>query len=63
MGDEVRSRSISPDSHFNSFQVAASRTTRKSYGPRVPNRTMVAKFDHRSALLVSERTGFVAKKQ
>jgi hypothetical protein len=31
-----------------------SRTTRKSYGPRVPNRTMVAKFDHRSALLVSE---------
>jgi hypothetical protein len=23
-----------------------SRITRKSYGPRVPNRTMVAKFDH-----------------
>ena len=29
----------------------------------VPNRTMVAKFDHRSALLVSELTGFVAKKR
>jgi hypothetical protein len=40
-----------------------SRITRKSYGPRVPNRTMVAKFDHRSALLVSELTGFVAKKR
>src|SRR6202035_1943699 len=43
MGDEVRSRFISPDSHFNRFQFAASRITRKSYGPRVPNRTMVAK--------------------
>jgi hypothetical protein len=41
MGDEVRSRSISPDSHFNSFQVAAPRTTRKSYRPRVSDRTMV----------------------
>jgi len=40
-----------------------SRITRKSYGPRVPNRTMVAKFDQCSALLVSERTGFVAKKR
>jgi hypothetical protein len=44
---EVRSRFISPDCHFNSFQFAASRITRKSYGLRVPNRTMVAKFDHR----------------
>src|SRR6202790_2755617 len=35
----------------------------QSYGPRVPNRTMVAKLDHRSALLVSELTGFVAKKR
>jgi hypothetical protein len=26
-------------------------------------RTMVATFDHRSALLVSELTGFVAKKR
>ena len=40
-----------------------SRITRKSYGPRVPDRTMVAKFDRRSALLVSELTGFVAKKR
>ena len=44
MGDEVRSRFISPDSHFNSFQFAASRITGKSYGPRVPDRTMVAKW-------------------
>jgi hypothetical protein len=63
MGDEVRSRFTSPDSHFNSFQFAASRITRKSYGPRVPDRTMVAKFERRSALLVSELTGFVAKKR
>jgi hypothetical protein len=30
--------------------LLAARTTRKSYGPRVPNRTMVAKFDRCSAL-------------
>ena len=41
MGDEVRSRSISPDSHFNSFQVAAPRTTRKSDRRKVSDRTMV----------------------
>ena len=28
----------------------------QSHGPRVPDRTMVAKFDRRSALLVSEQT-------
>jgi hypothetical protein len=33
------------------------RRHRKSCGPRVPNRTMVATFEHRSALLVSELTG------
>ena len=41
MGDEVRSRSISPDSHFNSFQFAASRMTQESYRPGVSDRTMV----------------------
>ncbi len=40
-----------------------SRITRKSYGPGVPNRTMVANLTIVSALLVSERTGFVAKKR
>jgi hypothetical protein len=33
------------------------------YGPRVPNRTMVAKLTTVSALLVSELTGFVAKQR
>src|SRR6202040_4054598 len=51
-----RAPSLTPD-------PSPSRIDRKSYGPRVPNRTMVAKFDHRSALLVSELTGFVAKKR
>jgi len=41
MGDEVRSRSISPDSHFDSFQVAAPRITRKSDRRKVSDRTMV----------------------
>jgi hypothetical protein len=40
-----------------------SRDSQKSYGPRVPNRTMVAKFGHVLLLLVSEPTGFVANRQ
>ena len=40
MGDEVRSRSFSPDNHFNRFQVTASRTTRKSSRPRASDRSM-----------------------
>jgi len=35
----------------------------QSRGLRVPDRTMVAKFDRRSALLVSEQTGFVANRR
>src|SRR5215467_6058749 len=43
MGDEVRSRSFSPDNHFNRFQVTAPRITQKSRRPRVSDRTMVDK--------------------
>src|ERR1700732_690979 len=41
MGDEVRSRSLSPDNHFHRFQVAAPRITQKSYRPRASDRIMV----------------------
>ena len=38
--------------------------TRKSYGPRVPDRTMRRHYcERRSALLVSELTGLIAKKR
>jgi hypothetical protein len=41
-----------------------SRITRKSYGPRVPDRTMRRHYPERcSALLVSELTGFVADRR
>jgi hypothetical protein len=41
MGDEVRSRSLSPDNHFHRFQVAAPRMIQQSDRPRVSDRTMV----------------------
>src|SRR6266851_2462491 len=41
MGDEVRTRSSSPDNHFTPLQVTASRTTRKSTRPRASDRSMV----------------------
>ena len=42
MGDEVRSRSSSPDSHFNRFPShSTSENTPKSCRPRVWDRTMV----------------------
>jgi hypothetical protein len=40
MGDEVRSRSFSPDSRFNRFHVATLRTIQQSHRPRVSDRIM-----------------------
>jgi hypothetical protein len=56
MGDEVRSRFISPDSHFNSFQFAAPRRTRNSDRPRASDRTMVATGLNRLPSFKSRRT-------
>ena len=53
MGDEVRSRSLSPDNHFHGFQVTAPRTTQKSYRPRASHRIMVGTFSQRSACVAS----------
>ena len=53
MGDEVRSRS-SPDNHFDSFQVTASRTTRKSSRPRASDRSMCCQPGNHSGLSASE---------
>jgi hypothetical protein len=54
MGDEVRSRSFSPDNHFNRFQVTASRTTRKSSRPRASDRPMCCQPGNRRGLSASE---------
>ena len=41
MGDEVRTRSFSPDNHFTLLQVTAPRITRNGDRPRASNKTMV----------------------
>jgi len=57
-----RTRSHSSRDLFSLRQGMDRRIGRSGWRPRVSDRTMVATFDHRSALLVSELTGFVAKK-
>ena len=49
MGDEVRSRSLSPDNHFHRFQVTAPRMIQQSCRPRVSDRTMVGNYATRLA--------------
>jgi len=57
MGDEVRTRSFSPDNHFTLLQVTAPRITQKSFRPRVSDRIVVGTLANASACVASGPNG------
>ena len=62
MGDEVRTRSFSPDNHFTLLQVTALRITRKSTRPRASDRPWLTPYNARLDS-VSRLIGVVATKK